>query len=241
MAPQPGSPTPRDEMRTCARVSGDPHRRRAPASRPPVDCRCCRFPLSNSGRSEGRRPAGPHHGYQPTTSSSPSSRGRAGGRIGAQPAQSGFCGLAPPLAGRTFRHHVAGEVFFRNLQDLLGKTDSPDLADLLEVYHLCLLLGFAGRYSLGGRGELRAVARRWPKRSVAFAATSRDLSGLGAAAGTGPSRRDRSAGAELRHRRRRLRCAGGDSVRGLQADSRLGRLQPRRPGGQVMTAMQLLD
>ena len=62
-----------------------------------------------------------------------------------------------PLQEELFGHHVAGEVFFRNLQDLLGKTDSPDLADLLEVYQLCLLLGFAGRYSLGGHGELRAV------------------------------------------------------------------------------------
>jgi type VI secretion system protein ImpK len=62
-----------------------------------------------------------------------------------------------PLQEELFGHHVAGEVFFKNLQGLLGKIDSPDLADLLEVYHLCLLLGFAGRYSLGGRGELRAV------------------------------------------------------------------------------------
>jgi type VI secretion system protein ImpK len=28
---------------------------------------------------------------------------------------------------------------------------------MLEVYHLCLLLGFAGRYSLSGRGELRSI------------------------------------------------------------------------------------
>jgi len=28
---------------------------------------------------------------------------------------------------------------------------------LLEVYYLCLLLGFAGRYSIGGRGELAAI------------------------------------------------------------------------------------
>jgi len=62
-----------------------------------------------------------------------------------------------PLQEELFGHHVAGEVFFKNLQDLLGKTDSPDLADLLEVYQLCLLLGFVGRYSLGGRGDLRAV------------------------------------------------------------------------------------
>jgi type VI secretion system protein ImpK len=63
-----------------------------------------------------------------------------------------------PLQEELFGHHVAGEIFFKNLQDLLGKSDSQDLADLLEVYLLCLLLGFAGRYSLGGRGELRAIA-----------------------------------------------------------------------------------
>lgn len=60
-----------------------------------------------------------------------------------------------PLQEELFGHHVAGEVFFQNLQQLLGKNDSHDLADLLEVYHLCLLLGFAGRYSLAGRGELK--------------------------------------------------------------------------------------
>jgi type VI secretion system protein ImpK len=62
-----------------------------------------------------------------------------------------------PLQEELFGHHVAGEVFFKNLQELLEKTDSQDLADLLEVYLLCLLLGFAGRYSLGDRGALRAI------------------------------------------------------------------------------------
>ena len=61
-----------------------------------------------------------------------------------------------PLQEELFGHHVAGEVFFQNLQQLLGKTDSHDLADLLEVYHLCMLLGFAGRFSLAGRGELKS-------------------------------------------------------------------------------------
>lgn len=60
-----------------------------------------------------------------------------------------------PLQEELFGHHVAGEIFFQNLQQLLGKGDSHDLADLLEVYYLCLLLGFAGRYSLAGRGELK--------------------------------------------------------------------------------------
>jgi len=62
-----------------------------------------------------------------------------------------------PLQEELFGHHVAGEIFFKNLQELLGKNDSQDLADLLEVYLMCLLLGFAGRYSLGDRGELRAT------------------------------------------------------------------------------------
>ena len=57
-----------------------------------------------------------------------------------------------------YGHHVAGEIFFQNIQKLLGRTDSQDLADLLEIYQLCLLLGFAGRYSMGGRGELRSIA-----------------------------------------------------------------------------------
>ncbi len=62
-----------------------------------------------------------------------------------------------PLQEELFGHHVAGEIFFQNLKDLLGRSDSQDLADVLETYHLCLLLGFAGRYSMGGRGELKAI------------------------------------------------------------------------------------
>lgn len=59
-----------------------------------------------------------------------------------------------PLQEEMFGHHIAGEVFFQNLQKLMGRNDSHDTADLLEVYQICLLLGFAGRYSMGGRGEL---------------------------------------------------------------------------------------
>jgi type VI secretion system protein ImpK len=53
---------------------------------------------------------------------------------------------------------MAGEIFFRNLEQLMGRSDSADLADLLEVHYLCLLLGYGGRYSLGGKGELQAIA-----------------------------------------------------------------------------------
>ena len=65
--------------------------------------------------------------------------------------------LRKPLQEELFGTHIAGEVFFQNLEQLLGRTDSPDLADLLEIHYLCLLLGFGGRYSAGNRGELAQV------------------------------------------------------------------------------------
>jgi type VI secretion system protein ImpK len=62
--------------------------------------------------------------------------------------------LRKPLQEELFGTHIAGEVVFQNLDQLLTASDSPDLADLLEVHHLCLLLGFCGKYSAGNRGEL---------------------------------------------------------------------------------------
>lgn len=62
-----------------------------------------------------------------------------------------------PLQEEFYGHHIAGEVFFQHLQKLLGRQDSPDLADVIEVYQLCLLLGFAGRYSVSGRAELQQI------------------------------------------------------------------------------------
>jgi type VI secretion system protein ImpK len=65
-----------------------------------------------------------------------------------------------PLQEELFGGHNAGEVFFRNLNGLLARPDSPETADVLEVYCLCLLLGFKGRYALGGGGERQAAIRR---------------------------------------------------------------------------------
>jgi len=62
-----------------------------------------------------------------------------------------------PMQEELFGTHIAGEVFFQNLQQLLGRPDSHDLADLLEIHYLCMLLGFGGRYSVGNRGELVQV------------------------------------------------------------------------------------
>jgi type VI secretion system protein ImpK len=65
--------------------------------------------------------------------------------------------LRKPLQEELFGTHIAGETFFQNVQQLLGKQDSADLADLLEIHLLCMLLGFSGRYSAGNRGELNQV------------------------------------------------------------------------------------
>src|SRR5664279_474323 len=62
-----------------------------------------------------------------------------------------------PLQEELFGIHMAGEIFFRNPEQLMGRPDSADLADLLEVHYLCLLLGYGGRYSLGGKGELQGI------------------------------------------------------------------------------------
>jgi type VI secretion system protein ImpK len=66
-----------------------------------------------------------------------------------------------PLQEELFGVHVAGEIFFRNVERLLGRPDSEPLADLLEVHQLCMLLGFRGRYSTSGTaGEVRAILQQ---------------------------------------------------------------------------------
>ncbi|HWF48082.1 MAG TPA: DotU family type IV/VI secretion system protein [Bryobacteraceae bacterium] len=62
-----------------------------------------------------------------------------------------------PMQEEMFGVHIAGEIFFRNVERLLGRQDSEALADLLEVHQICLLLGFRGRFSASGIGEIRAI------------------------------------------------------------------------------------
>jgi type VI secretion system protein ImpK len=63
-----------------------------------------------------------------------------------------------PLQEEVFGEHMAGENFFRTLHDLLRRQDSEQLADVLEVYLLCLLLGFRGRYGLGDPAALSSIS-----------------------------------------------------------------------------------
>lgn len=62
-----------------------------------------------------------------------------------------------PLQEELFGIHMAGEVFFQNLEQIMTRNDSAELADLLEVHYLCLLLGYTGRYSGSRGGELQAI------------------------------------------------------------------------------------
>ena len=62
-----------------------------------------------------------------------------------------------PMQEELFGVHMAGEIFFQKIDQLLAHRDSRELADLLEVFELCLLLGYKGRYSLSGPEALRGI------------------------------------------------------------------------------------
>ena len=65
-----------------------------------------------------------------------------------------------PLSVELYGEAIAGEVFFERLEELRTESDSAHLADILEVYLLCLLLGFEGRYSGHLRTQVRGIADR---------------------------------------------------------------------------------
>ncbi len=62
-----------------------------------------------------------------------------------------------PLQEELFGVHIAGEIFFQNLEGIIRQPDSLAVADLLELYATCISLGFQGRYSAGGKAELKRI------------------------------------------------------------------------------------
>ncbi len=68
------------------------------------------------------------------------------------------------LQEEMFGQTDAGVVFFEKLEQFRSRRDSQQLADILEVYLLCLLLGFEGRYSGGLRGELESITEKVRRR-----------------------------------------------------------------------------
>jgi type VI secretion system protein ImpK len=75
-----------------------------------------------------------------------------------QPMFSGWPGRT--LQQEVFGVHMAGELFFQYLQQLMARQDSADLADVLEVYELCLLMGFKGRYSATQGGDVHGLVNQ---------------------------------------------------------------------------------
>ncbi|GLU39986.1 type VI secretion system protein ImpK [Pseudomonas sp. NBRC 100443] len=61
-----------------------------------------------------------------------------------------------PLQFKYFGVHLAGEGFFDKLEAL--RADVKTNLDVLEVYHLCLALGFEGKYNLEQKDQLRYLA-----------------------------------------------------------------------------------
>ncbi|MDP3673454.1 MAG: type IVB secretion system protein IcmH/DotU [Telluria sp.] len=63
-----------------------------------------------------------------------------------------------PLQLRVFGDQLAGEHFFQRLEDLRARGSVHLQA--LEVFHMCLLLGFKGRYALDADDKLGYMAAR---------------------------------------------------------------------------------
>jgi type VI secretion system protein ImpK len=62
------------------------------------------------------------------------------------------------LQEELFGVHTAGEMFFQCVDRLMSKSDSPHAIDVLEIYDLCMLLGYRGKYSLSGQESVRSIA-----------------------------------------------------------------------------------
>ncbi|MCE2899867.1 MAG: DotU family type IV/VI secretion system protein [Gemmatimonas sp.] len=69
-----------------------------------------------------------------------------------------------PLQDELFGGHMGGEWFFQHVDQLLARPDSPELTELLEVYQLCLLLGFRGKFGTGDQGQLHGYTMRVAER-----------------------------------------------------------------------------
>jgi type IV/VI secretion system ImpK/VasF family protein len=65
-----------------------------------------------------------------------------------------------PLETEMFGTRDAHEAFYRQLREVIARPDSPQAADLAEVYQLCLLLGFTGQFgtAVGERKKLLRAA-----------------------------------------------------------------------------------
>jgi type VI secretion system protein ImpK len=61
------------------------------------------------------------------------------------------------LGEELFGQRSAGEVFFKRLETLRANRDSQSLAEVLEIYYLCLLLGYEGKFAGSSKAELQLL------------------------------------------------------------------------------------
>lgn len=81
-----------------------------------------------------------------------------------------------PLQEEVFGDHRAGETFFEHLRDLLGRRDSHALADTLEVFQLCMLLGFRGRFGSADSADVHALVSRTREKMLRIRGAPGELS-----------------------------------------------------------------
>src|SRR5215469_9499532 len=65
--------------------------------------------------------------------------------------------IGKTLCEEIFHQRLAGELFFRHLDSLRANPDSQNLAEVMEVYYYCLLLGYEGKFADSAKGELLQI------------------------------------------------------------------------------------
>jgi len=80
-----------------------------------------------------------------------------------------------PLQVEVFGNNIGGSTFFEYLRTLMAREMSDDVADVLEVYQLCLLLGFRGQHRASG-GDIDTLVARVGERIQRTRETPADLS-----------------------------------------------------------------
>lgn len=79
-----------------------------------------------------------------------------------------------PLQFRYFGVHLAGQGFFEKIDAL--RADVKTNLDVLEVYHLCLALGFEGKFGLSEKDQLRYLANTLGQDIARYRKTPKALS-----------------------------------------------------------------
>jgi type VI secretion system protein ImpK len=81
------------------------------------------------------------------------------------------------LQAELYERAVGGDAFFEQITRISARPDSPQLADILEVYYLCLLLGYQGRYLTGAPGgELKQIMNELRERTERIRGANMPLS-----------------------------------------------------------------